>query len=66
MRSSQALAALRDRDFVLPDDVKYLAAAVLAHRLILREEERLRGTTQQVVIEEIVSRTPVPTNGEAG
>ena len=66
MRSSQALTALRGRDFVLPDDIKYLAVPVLAHRLILKEEERLRGTTQQMIIEEIVSRIPVPTDGEAG
>jgi len=65
MRSSQALAALRGRDFVLPDDIKHLAVTVLAHRLILKEEERLRGTTQQMIIEEIASRIPVPANGEA-
>lgn len=64
MRTGQALAALRGRDFVLPDDIKYLAVTVLAHRLILREEERLRGTTQQMVVEEIVSRIPVPAGGE--
>jgi MoxR-like ATPase len=60
MRAGQALAALRDRDFVLPDDIKYLAVTVLAHRLILREEERLRGTTQEVVVKDIVSRVHVP------
>jgi MoxR-like ATPase len=60
MRAGQALAALRGRDFVLPDDVKYLGVIVLAHRLILREEERLRGTSQEMVIEEIISRIPVP------
>ncbi len=64
MRAGQALAALRGRNFVLPDDVKYLAVTVLAHRLILKEEERLRGTTQQMVIEEIVSRVPVPADKE--
>jgi MoxR-like ATPase len=60
MRAGQALAALRGRDFVLPDDVKSLADAVLAHRLILKEEERLRGTTQEAIVDEIVSCTPVP------
>jgi MoxR-like ATPase len=60
MRAGQALAALRGRDYVLPDDVKRLAVPVLAHRLILREEERLRGETQEHIIEEIVSRLPVP------
>jgi MoxR-like ATPase len=60
MRTGQALAALRGRDFVLPDDVKCLAVPVLAHRLILREEERLRGETQERVLEEILRQVPIP------
>jgi MoxR-like ATPase len=60
MRTGQALAGLRGRDFVLPDDVKYLALPVLAHRLILREEERLRGETQEGVLEEILRQVPIP------
>ena len=60
MRAGQALAALREREFVLPDDIKHLATAVLAHRLILKEEERLLGTTQEALTEEIVSGIPVP------
>ena len=60
MRASQALAALRGRDYVLPDDVKYLAVPVLAHRLILKEEEELRGLTRESIMEEIIAETPVP------
>ena len=60
MRASQALAGLRGRDYVLPDDVKYLAVPVLAHRLILKEEEELRGLTRETVVEEILNATPVP------
>lgn len=60
MRAGQALAALREREYVLPDDIKTLAVSVLAHRLILREEERLRGETPEHFIEEIVSQIPVP------
>jgi MoxR-like ATPase len=60
MRAGQALAALRQRDYVLPDDVKYLAVATLAHRLILKEEERMRGTSQERIIEEIISQVAVP------
>jgi MoxR-like ATPase len=60
MRVGQALAGLRGRDFVLPDDVKLLAVPVLAHRLILREEERLRGETQERVLEEILRQVPIP------
>ncbi len=60
MRAGQALAALREREYVLPDDIKLLAVSVLAHRLILREEERLRGETPEHFVEEIISQVPVP------
>lgn len=60
MRSGQALAALRGRDYVLPDDIKYLAGPVLAHRLILRDEERLRGGRAEHILEEIIRHQPVP------
>jgi len=60
MRAAQSLAALRGRDYVLPDDIKSLALPVLAHRLILKEEERLRGEIQEPLLEEIVRRIPVP------
>ncbi len=60
MRAAQALAALQGRDFVLPDDVKALALPVLAHRLILKEEDRLRGETQEHAVREIVDAVPVP------
>jgi len=60
MRTGQALAALRGRDYVLPDDIKYLVGPVLAHRLILNEEERLRGRTPERFLEEIIPQIPVP------
>ena len=60
MRASQALAALRGREYVLPDDVKHLACPVLSHRLILKEEDRLRAVTPEKVIEEILTTVPVP------
>ena len=60
MRTGQALAALRGRDFVLPDDIKHLVVLVLAHRLILTDEERLRGGTPERLLEEIVEQIPVP------
>lgn len=59
-RSAQALAAIRARNFVLPDDVKRMVHAVLAHRLILRPESRLRKVTATSVIDEIVMEAPVP------
>ena len=59
-RAGQALAALRGRDYVIPDDVKQLAAPVLAHRLILTPEARLRGQSAQAVLVRLLEQTPVP------
>lgn len=59
-RTSQALAAIGGRDFVLPDDVKKMALPVLAHRLILKPESRLRKRTSPLVVQEIVGDTAVP------
>jgi MoxR-like ATPase len=61
MCAAQARAALRGREYVLPDDVKLLSVPVLTHRLILTDEERLRGGTPEHFLEEILGRTPVPT-----
>lgn len=60
-RTSQALAALRGRNYVLPDDVKKVAGSVLTHRIILRPESRLRKVTADAVIEEIIAEIAVPT-----
>jgi MoxR-like ATPase len=60
-RTSQAMAALRGRSYVLPDDVKKVAAAVLTHRIILRPESRLRKVTASALVEEIVAEIAVPT-----
>jgi MoxR-like ATPase len=60
MRTGQALALLRGRNYVLPDDIKHLAHPVLGHRLILTEEERLRGGTAERLLQEIMARIPVP------
>ena len=59
-RTSQALAAIGGRDFVLPDDVKRMAQPVLAHRLILKPESRLRRRTSGLVVQDIVTDTAVP------
>jgi MoxR-like ATPase len=64
MRAAQALAMLREREYILPDDVKDLVAPVLAHRLILQVEERLKGVTPQKILEEMVTGIPVPASGE--
>jgi MoxR-like ATPase len=59
-RASQALAALQGRDHVLPDDVKALAVAVLAHRIIVSPEARLRDMSAERIVQEIIHNTPVP------
>ncbi len=61
MRSAQALAALDSRAFVLPDDVKALVVPVLGHRIILQENERLRGQHPEKILTEILDQTPIPT-----
>jgi MoxR-like ATPase len=58
--AAQAYAALRGRDFVLPDDVKYLTPFVLTHRLILSAQTRLRGRDAKQIVKEVVEAVPVP------
>ncbi len=62
-RTAQALAALRGRPFVIPDDVKHLAPAVLTHRIIISPQTRLRGRRPEEVMAEIVDTVPVPVEG---
>ena len=65
-RASQAIAALRGRNYVLPDDVKRIVGPVLAHRIIIRPESRLRKITAGPVLEELVAEIAVPTLSETG
>jgi MoxR-like ATPase len=58
--ASRALAALDQRDFVTPDDVKALAQNVLGHRLILRPEHEIEGVTVAEVVERILEQVTVP------
>jgi MoxR-like ATPase len=59
-RTAQTLAAISGRNYVLPDDIKRMTIPVLAHRLILRPESRLRKVTAAAVINEIVPEVAVP------
>jgi len=59
-RTGQARSAMLGRDYVLPDDVKALATATLAHRLIISPSARLRDVTGETVMREILSSLPVP------
>ena len=59
-RCSQALAAIRGREYVVPDDVKTLAPYALSHRIILKSQARLRDRTSDSVVDEILSQIAVP------
>jgi len=58
--AAQSLAAIRGRNYVIPDDIKYLSVPVLAHRLVSRTEMRLRGRTVEDTVKEVVAGVPVP------
>ncbi len=60
MRTGQARAALHGREYVLPDDIKALAPAVLCHRLILRPEARVRQADAAQLVAEILDQISVP------
>ena len=59
-RASQALAALRGREFVTPSDVQLLAPAVLTHRIQISPQTRLRGRTPAQIVAEIAENVPAP------
>ncbi len=58
--AAQAYAALCGRDYVLPDDVKYLTPFVLTHRIIISAQTRLRGRDAKQVVKDVVDSVPVP------
>ncbi|MDF2722978.1 MAG: magnesium chelatase [Paenibacillus sp.] len=60
LQASKALAYLRERDYVIPDDVKYLAPYVLGHRLILHSEARIEGLSANTVLQTIFQQVRVP------
>lgn len=59
-QAAQSLAAIRGRGYVLPDDIKYLAVPVLAHRLISLSEMRLRGRSIEDLVKDVLAGVPVP------
>ena len=59
-KGGQALAALRGRDYVTPEDVRDMALPVLQKRLILKSEPAGRGLTEETVVQELLSKTPIP------
>jgi MoxR-like ATPase len=58
-KTAQALAAMRGRDYVIPDDLKFLAPVTLAHRLIPRPEAELRGRTVMSILNDIIESVPL-------
>jgi MoxR-like ATPase len=60
---SRARAALAGRDYVIPEDVKYVAIPALAHRMTLRPEMWLRRIDPATIVAEIVAATPAPASG---
>jgi MoxR-like ATPase len=59
-RAGQAVAAIRGRNYVEPDDVKQVVPAVLAHRVILQPEARLQNVSVEELLVDILDETPVP------
>jgi MoxR-like ATPase len=59
-RTGQARAAIQGRDFVLPDDIKALVKPALSHRVILGPAARLRDLSGDQILDEILSKVPVP------
>lgn len=59
-KTAQALAAVRGRDHVLPDDIKALAPSVLTHRLLVKPESELRGRSAAVILTGILASVPLP------
>ncbi|OIK15895.1 AAA family ATPase [Bacillus sp. MUM 116] len=60
MKAAQAYAFMYGRDYVLPDDIQYLAPFVLSHRIILKSEAKFEGISAEEVINGVVGRVPVP------
>jgi MoxR-like ATPase len=60
MKASKALAAIRGRDFVTPDDIQFVAPHVLNHRIILTPEAEMEGTSAEEIIQEIIQTIEVP------
>ena len=62
--TSQVMAALRGRSFVIPDDVKYLTVCTLSHRIIPKAESSLRGNSAEQALLEIIDSVSVPVENE--
>ncbi len=64
-KAAQALAAVRGREFVVPEDIRAMAAPVLRKRILLRPETAAKGLTEDAVIQELLGAVPVPPLAQA-
>jgi MoxR-like ATPase len=60
MRAAQAFAAMSGRDFITPEDIKWMAGPVLRHRVTLTPEKEMEGVSPDKVIQTIVNSVEVP------
>lgn len=60
MKTSKAVAAMRGRDFVTPDDIQFVCVPVLNHRVIISHEREMEGSTVEEIIQEIITTVEVP------
>ena len=60
MKAAQAYAFISGRDYIIPDDIQFLAQYVLPHRMILRSEAKFEGKTTEELVSDIIANTPVP------
>ncbi len=60
IHGAQACALLAGRDYIIPEDVQHMAQAVLAHRLVLSPEARMKGSSAQGIVQKILASVPVP------
>jgi MoxR-like ATPase len=61
LRSCQAYAAIKGREYVIPEDIKVLAPHVLGHRIVVKDNMRIRGIRGRDIINNILAEAPVPT-----
>ena len=60
MKAAQAYAYMKDRDFVLPDDIQFLASSVFAHRIVLKAEAKFTSVSTTEIVDRIIEFVPVP------
>jgi MoxR-like ATPase len=66
MRVAKGYAAIANRDFVTPDDIKKAARPVLSHRLMLTSSAKIKKNAAAAIIDDILARVPVPTEAVLG